>query len=154
MKLGRTSEHRTALLAGLVCNLIKARRITTTLKKAKLSRSLAEKMVTLGKRGTLSARRKAIQVLRQKDLVKILFETIAPQFKDRQGGYTRIMRLGTRASDSSEMVILEWVNYIPQPPKKKKKKKGEEKGGAPEADKAKAKTPPAKKKEKEAKAKK
>jgi large subunit ribosomal protein L17 len=120
IKLGRTSEHRDALLANLVCSLIAVKRIQTTVQKAKASRSLAEKMVTLGKRGTVDARRKAIATLRNHDQVKVLFDTIAPAFKDRAGGYTRIMRLGRRASDSSEMCLLEWVNYIPQPPKKKK----------------------------------
>lgn len=118
--MGRTSEHRDALLANLVCSLIAAKRIQTTVQKAKAARSLAEKMVTLGKRGTLDARRRAIETLRNNDQVKVLFDTVAPAFKDRAGGYTRIIRLGRRASDSSEMSLLEWVNYIPQPPKKKK----------------------------------
>lgn len=122
IKLGRTSEHRDALLASLVCNLIDAKRIVTTVPKAKAARSLAEKMVTLGKRGDLSARRQAISTLRRADRVSALFSAVAPAFKDRQGGYTRIMRLGRRASDSSEMAILEWVNFVPQPPKKKEVK--------------------------------
>lgn len=119
IKLGRTSEHRDALLANMVCSLIAAKRIQTTVQKAKAARSFAEKMVTLGKRGTLDARRRAVEKLRNHDQVKVLFDTVAPAFKDRAGGYTRIIRLGRR-SDSSEMCLLEWVNYIPQPPKKKK----------------------------------
>jgi large subunit ribosomal protein L17 len=122
IKLGRTSAHRDALLASLVCNLITFKRIETTVPKAKAARSFAEKMVTLGKRGTLADRRRAITKLHQPDCVKVLFDTVAPAFKDRQGGYTRVLHLGRRSSDSSEMAILEWVNYIPQPPKKKKEK--------------------------------
>lgn len=122
VKLGRTSAHRDALLANLVCNLITFKRIQTTVPKAKAARRLAEKMVTLGKRGTLAARRRAIARIHRPDCVKALFDAIAPAFKDRQGGYTRVLRLGRRASDSSETAILEWVNYIPQPPKKKKEK--------------------------------
>ena len=124
IKLGRTSSHRDALLAGLVCNLIIRKRITTTLPKAKAARSLAERMVTLGKRGDLSARRRAIAKLHQVDTVGTLFSAIAPAFKDRAGGYTRIMKLGRR-SDSAEMAILEWVNYVPEPPKKKDEPKGD-----------------------------
>lgn len=127
IKLGRTSAHRDALLSSLVCNLIKAKRISTTLPKAKAARSLAERMVTLGKRNTLATRRRAASILRQTDAVTALFGTVAPAFADRAGGYTRILKLGTRASDSSEMVLLEWVNYVPEPPKKKEGKaaKGE-----------------------------
>ena len=131
IKLGRTSEHRDALLSSLVCNLIKARRITTTVMKAKAARSLAERMVTLAKRNTLHTRRRAVSILRQADVVHDLFESIGPAFKDRAGGYTRIMKMGKRASDSSEMAILEWVNFVPQPPKKKEKKGGEAEKGTP-----------------------
>jgi large subunit ribosomal protein L17 len=149
IKLGRTSEHRSALLASLVCNLIEAKRIITTVPKAKAARSLAEKMVTLGKRGDLASRRRAISILRRPERVGALFESVAPAFKDRQGGYTRIMRLGRRSGDSSEMCILEWVNFVPQPPKKKTEKKGEKKAEGGEAAKA---TKPAKEtKEAEAK---
>lgn len=122
IKLGRTSAHREALLSSLVCNLIKAKRITTTLQKAKAARSLAERMVTLGKRNTLDARRRATSILRQAEAVSALFSSVAPAFADRAGGYTRILKLGTRASDSSEMVLLEWVNFVPPPPKKKEAK--------------------------------
>jgi large subunit ribosomal protein L17 len=126
IKLGRTSSHRDALLSGLVCNLIIRKRITTTLPKAKAARSLAERMVTLGKQGDLAARRRAISKLHQVDTVATLFSAVAPAFKDRAGGYTRIMKLGRR-SDSAEMAILEWVNYVPEPPKKKEGPKGEAK---------------------------
>jgi len=110
VKLGRTTSHREAMLANLVCSLIQEKRITTTLPKAKATRSLAEKMVTLGKRGDLHARRQAISKLRSQDAVHELFSSIAPAFAERQGGYTRIMKLGARSSDASEMAILEWVD--------------------------------------------
>ena len=110
VKLGRTADGRKALLSSMVSNFIEEQRIETTLVKAKLTRSLAEHMVTLAKRGTLAARRDALATLRQRKHVSKLFDAIAPQYKDRQGGYTRIVRLGKRGSDGSEMVILEWVN--------------------------------------------
>jgi len=115
VKLGRTSAHRNELLANLVCALIDNKRIKTTLPKAKAARSLAEKMVTLGKKGTLAARRQAISTLKQTDSVKELFDSVAPTFADRAGGYTRIVKLGRRISDSSEMVLLEWVDSIAAP---------------------------------------
>ncbi len=109
VKLGRTSAHRNELLANLVCGLIEHRRIKTAVAKAKAARSLAEKMVTLGKKGTLAARRQAIATLKQEGLVRVLFDEITPGFESRSGGYTRILKLGRRMSDSSEMVLLEWV---------------------------------------------
>ncbi len=115
VKLGRTSAHRNELLANLVCALIDNKRIKTTLPKAKAARSLAEKMVTLGKKGTLASRRQAISTLKNEKSVKELFEAVAPAFADRSGGYTRIIKLGRRISDSSEMVLLEWVDAISAP---------------------------------------
>jgi len=115
VKLGRTSAHRNELLANLVCALIDNKRIKTTLPKAKAARSLAEKMVTLGKKGTLAARRQAIATLKNEASVKELFEAVAPVFAERSGGYTRIIKLGRRISDSSEMVLLEWVDSIAAP---------------------------------------
>ena len=108
-KLGRSSAHQKELVASLVCNLIKERRIKTTLAKAKLARSFAEKMVTVARRDTVAARRRAMSSLRQKDAVGSLFSDIVPICVGREGGYTRIMKLGRRSSDSSEMAILEWV---------------------------------------------
>src|SRR5438067_9534838 len=108
-KLGRKSEHRKALLANQICSLIEHRRIKTTLAKAKAVRPLAEKMVTLGKNGSIHARRTAFATLRQKDAVKKLFDEIAPASAERNGGYTRIIRLGPRPSDSASMVFIEWV---------------------------------------------
>jgi large subunit ribosomal protein L17 len=110
VKLGRTAEHRKALLANQVCSLIEHQRIKTTLAKAKAVRPLAEKMVTLGKNGSLHARRTALAVLRQRDAVKKLFDDIAPRSADRKGGYTRIIKLGQRKSDSAAVAFLEWVD--------------------------------------------
>jgi len=115
VKLGRTSAHRNELLSNLVCALIDNKRIKTTLPKAKAVRSLAEKMVTLGKKGTLAARRQAISTLKNEKSVKQLFEVVAPTFEGRAGGYTRIVKLGRRISDSSEMVLLEWVEGVAAP---------------------------------------
>src|SRR5882672_8562459 len=109
-KLGRTGEHRNAMLRNLVCSLIKHKRITTSLAKAKAARSVAEKMVTLGKKGTLHHRRLAVSRLHQEDAVKILFNEIAPTQKERRGGYTRIVRLHQRQGDAAERAILEWVD--------------------------------------------
>ena len=111
-KLGRSSAHQKELLASLVCNLIKQRRIKTTLAKAKLARSFAEKMVTVARRDTVAARRRAMASLRQKDAVGSLFSDIVPICVGREGGYTRIMKLGRRSSDSSEMAIIEWVGAV------------------------------------------
>jgi len=109
-KLGRTGEHRNAMLANMVCSLIKHSRITTTLQKAKAVRSVAEKMITLGKSGTIHDRRLAASRLHQEDAVRILFNQIAPTQKERHGGYTRIIRLGQRKGDAGQMAILEWVD--------------------------------------------
>jgi large subunit ribosomal protein L17 len=109
-KLGRTGEHRNAMLANLVCSLIIHKRVTTTLAKAKAARSVAEKLVTLGKSGTIHDRRRAAARLHQEDVVKILFDEIAPAQKARNGGYTRIMRLNQRQGDAAQRAILEWVD--------------------------------------------
>ncbi|MCS7338766.1 MAG: 50S ribosomal protein L17 [Verrucomicrobiae bacterium] len=131
VKLGRKGEHRNAMLANLVCSLIKHRRVVTTLAKAKAARPLAEKMITLGKRGTVYARRLAAARLhvrgphgdltkeerkkwrQNEDVIRILFDELAPGFKDRNGGYTRIIRLAQRRGDASQMAILEWVETQP-----------------------------------------
>ena len=110
VKLGRTAEHRKAMLANQVCSLIEHQRIKTTLAKAKAVRPLAEKMVTLGKKGSLHARRTALSVLRQTDAVKKLFDDIAPRAAERNGGYTRIVKLGARKSDSAPVAFIEWVD--------------------------------------------
>jgi len=115
-KLGRTGSHRNAMLANLVCSLIKHKRVTTTLAKAKAARSVAEKMVTLGKSGTVHDRRLAAARLHQEDAVKILFNEIAPQQKDRRGGYTRIIKVTRRQGDAAETAILEWVDFTAATP--------------------------------------
>ncbi len=109
-KLQRTAEHRRSLLANLACSLIEHGRIRTTVAKAKALRPVAEKMVTLGKRGDLHARRQAVAFLRQKDAVKKLFDEVAEAAKERQGGYCRITKLGVRMTDSAPMAIIEWVD--------------------------------------------
>jgi large subunit ribosomal protein L17 len=98
------------MLANMVCSLIKHKRIITSLAKAKAARSVAEKMVTLGKSGTLHDRRLAVSRLHQEDMVKILFDEIAPTQKERRGGYTRIIRMNQRQGDASQRAILEWVD--------------------------------------------
>ncbi len=166
IKLGRTSAHIGALLASLASNLIKRGRITTTISKAKVVRPFAEKLVTLAKCGDLAARRLVARRLKlhgpgaelsadkksrdqwhkQNDVLRKLFSEVAPTFKDRAGGYTRIMRLATRGSDCSEMAIIEWVNYVPQAPKAKSEDKGKTKaaGKKGEAGEKKAETAAAK----------
>jgi len=129
-KLGRTSDHREALIANQVCSLIEHHRIKTTLAKAKAVKPHAEKLVTLAKKGTLHARRLAIAALRQEKAVKKLFDVIAPNNAQRNGGYCRIVKLGPRNSDAAEMAILEWVDLpveaedddVIEPPTKEAKK--------------------------------
>jgi large subunit ribosomal protein L17 len=128
IKLGRTAEHRKALLANQVCSLIQHQRIKTTLAKAKAVRPLAERMVTLGKKASIHARRTALATLRQKNAVKKLFEDVAPRSAERNGGYTRIVKLGRRKSDSAQMAFIEWVDMaevIEEKPQEKKTKKKE-----------------------------
>jgi large subunit ribosomal protein L17 len=115
-KLGRDSAHRKALYANLTGSLIEHGRIKTTLAKAKAVKPIAEKMITLGRRGDLAARRQALAYLRSNDVVHMLFADVAPRFADRPGGYTRIVKLGPRAGDSAEMVYLEFVDYVPPAP--------------------------------------
>ena len=154
IKLGRTSAHREELLATLTSSLIKRGRITTTISKAKALRPFAEKIVTLAKCGDLAARRLVARRLKlhgpgaelsadkkarelwhaRNDVLRKLFSEVAPIFKDRAGGYTRIMRLATRASDSSEMAIIEWVTFVPQGPKAKPADKGKAKAAGKKSD--------------------
>ena len=109
-KLGRDSAHRRALYANLAGALIEHGRIKTTLTKAKAVKPIAEQMITLGRRGDLHARRQATSFLRSRDVVHKLFAEVAPLFKDRPGGYTRIIKIGTRPGDSAEMAYLELVD--------------------------------------------
>jgi large subunit ribosomal protein L17 len=111
LKLNRTSSHRTALLANLVSSLIREEAITTTVAKACAAQPLAEKMVTLAKRDTLATRRRAIQVLRDKDAAKKLFSEIGPRFADRVGGYTRLLKLARgRRGDGAPMARLSFLD--------------------------------------------
>ena len=133
LKLGLTAAHRKAMLANQVCSLIEHQRIKTTLAKAKAVRPLAEKMVTLGKKGSLHARRTALATLRQADAVKKLFEDIAPRSADRKGGYTRIVKLGARKSDSAPIAFIEWVDAaitVDEPATEETTKKGKSKKSA------------------------
>ena len=110
-KLGRTSAHRKALFRNQLSALFTHERIITTVAKAKELRPLAERMVTLAGTGTLPARRKVLTMVPDKEIVRRLFEEIAPRFTDRPGGYTRIMRLGRRRGDGAELAIIEFVDY-------------------------------------------
>ena len=135
---GRSSAHRRAMLARLVCCLIEEKRIETTLSRARAARSLAEKMVTLARRSGLAARRKAIATLRRPPVVKTLFEQIAPQCQDRSGGYTRIIKCGARRGDNAPMAILEWVSIAPVDKKKKPAAKTDDKKSPTKTDEKKA----------------
>jgi large subunit ribosomal protein L17 len=109
-KLGRDSAHRKALYSNLAGALIEHGRIKTTVTKAKAVKPLAEQMITLGRRGDLHARRQATAFLRSRDVVHKLFAEVAPRFRDRPGGYSRIIKIGPRAGDAAEMVYLELVD--------------------------------------------
>ena len=131
IKLGRSQAHRDALLANQVVSLIEHSRIKTTLAKAKAVRPLAERLVTLGKKNTLHARRTALSYLHHnEDAVKKLFADVAPRAANRKGGYTRIVKLGYRRSDAAPMAFIEWVDgaavieeATPEPSGKKRAKK-------------------------------
>ena len=112
-KLGRDASHRRALYANLAGSLITHGRIETTEAKAKAVKPYAEKLITLGKRGDLHARRLAMAELRSNDIVHHLFAEVAPRFSERPGGYTRIVKLGPRFGDAADMVYLELVDFDP-----------------------------------------
>ena len=109
-KLNRTAEHRRAMFANMAAALIKHEQIVTTLPKAKELRPIVEKLVTLGKRGDLHARRLAVAEIRDVAMVKKLFDVIGPRYKDRQGGYTRIIKAGFRYGDNAPMAVIEFVD--------------------------------------------
>ena len=109
-KLNRTAEHRRAMFANMAASLIKHEQIITTLPKAKELRPIVEKLVTLGKKGGLALRRQAIAEMRDVDMVKKLFDTLATRYKDRQGGYTRIIKAGFRYGDNAPMAVIEFVD--------------------------------------------
>ena len=109
-KFSRRSDHRKAMLANLCASLIKHEQITTTLPKAKDLRPIVEKLVTLGKRGDLHARRQAIAEIRDVAMVKKLFDVLGPRYKERHGGYTRVMKLGFRHGDNAPLGVIEFVD--------------------------------------------
>jgi len=133
-KLGRQPAHRKATVISLVESLIKYKRIETTLTKAKEARRLAEKVITLGKKDTLHARRHVYSFFKDRDIVGIVFKDLAPLFSKRPGGYTRVMRMRIRPGDGAQMAILEWIEKKevkpeakPEPKKEPEKPKVEQK---------------------------
>lgn len=124
-KLGRPSSQRKALLRNLVTSFLEKERITTTLAKAKATRPVAEKIITLGKEDTLHHRRRAFRYIYKKDVVKKLFEDIGPRFVERPGGYTRIVKLAQRAGDGADMAVLEMVGKEFEKKSKKKESTAE-----------------------------
>jgi large subunit ribosomal protein L17 len=150
-KLGRTTEHRQALFRNQLASLVESGRIRTTLSKAKELRPIAEKIVTKGKRGTVDARRQVRRWIAQRELVKKLFDEVAPRFQERNGGYLRILKLGPRPGDGAEMALLEFVDFqlagadkkgaakAEKPPRGKGKAQGEETEGEEKASGKKAK---------------
>ena len=126
-KLGRTSSHRKALFRTMVTEFFENERMITTVPKAKELRSIAEKMITMGKKESLHTRRQALAYIRKKAVVFKLFDSLGPRFADRNGGYTRIIRLGRRVGDNAELALLEFVDAEDTTAKKsddsKKKKK-------------------------------
>jgi large subunit ribosomal protein L17 len=125
-KLGKQPAHRRAVLRNLVTNLIEKERIHTTILRAKAARPIAEKMITLGKRDSLHARRQAAAFLMTTDATKKLFADLAPRFADRPGGYTRIIRTGWRIGDGAELAILEFIGSELKKKDKKPRKRAEE----------------------------
>lgn len=152
-KLGRTTAHRQATLANMAASLIKYDRIETTLPKAKELRRLADRIVTLGKKGTVAARRRAIQLIRDKRAVSKAFSDLAERYMDRAGGYTRILKLGNRRGDAAPMAVIEYLHAEIKMPaegekkkaKKPKKEKKEPKREAAKKEKKEEKKAPAKK---------
>ena len=133
-KLGRTTPHRKALLRNMVTSLLEHERIKTTDAKAKELRRVADRMITLGKRGDLHARRRALAYIRSKDVVAKLFNELAERFRDRQGGYTRVVKVGHRAGDAAPMSIIELVKEeVKEKPKKRARKKAAKKAKEPKA---------------------
>ena len=126
-KLSRHTQHRELMFRNMLVSLLQYERIKTTLAKGKELRSWADKIISLGKQGTLHARRRAFALLRDKGIVKKLFDEIAPRFKDREGGYTRVYKLGWRQGDGAPLSLVELVTYAaPEEKKKSKIKKAKE----------------------------
>jgi large subunit ribosomal protein L17 len=148
-KLGRMTSHRLAMFRNMVTSLLEHERIETTEQKAKEVKRLADKMVTLGKRGDLHARRQAMKIIRTETVGKKLFDEIAPRFKDRAGGYTRIIKLGHRLGDNALVVLLELVVQGAKEPEKTEKEKKAAKKKKPVKEKAVAEKPVKEKPKKE-----
>lgn len=124
-KLGRTSSHRDAMLRNMTTSFFKHERIETTDAKAKELQKIVEKMVTLGKKGDLHSRRQVLRVIYDKEVIKTLFDTITPRYHDRNGGYTRIIKIGRRRGDNAPLSIIELITdeKISKPKKKSYDKK-------------------------------
>jgi large subunit ribosomal protein L17 len=151
--MGRTSAHRKATLANLSSALIEHKHIQTTEAKARVTRRVTEKLITLAKKGTIHARRIALERLRQKDAVKTLFDEIAPKFADRKGGYTRMVKLGRRSGDGAPMAVVELIGFEMAVKKQKDKQAKAEAKAKKEAKKGKgSEKPQAEEQEKDAKA--
>jgi len=126
-KLGRKTDHRKAMLRGMVTLLLDKGRIETTLYRAKELKRAADKMITVGKKNTLAAKRAAFAYITKEEVVKKLFDRIAPSFEERRGGYTRVLKLGPRRGDGAEMAIIELVNYEPAKAEEKSNDKKDKK---------------------------
>ena len=124
-KLGRPTAHRNAMLRGLVTYLLENGSVETTLTRAKEVRSLAEKMITLGKKNTLASRRAALATITKEDVVTKLFSEIAPKYENRNGGYTQIYKMGPRRGDAAEMAIVKLIDYKKPSTDKKEEKKAQ-----------------------------
>ena len=120
-KLGRTTAHRKAMLRGLVTLLLENGKVETTLTRAKEVRSVAEKMITLGKKNTLASRRAALAYITKEDVVSKLFVEIAPKYESRNGGYTQIFKMGPRRGDGAEIAVIKMVDYTKETPAEDKK---------------------------------
>lgn len=128
-KLGRTTSHRKAMLRNIVTSLMEHERIITTLQKAKEARRLGEKLLTKAKKGTLHDRRQVLRYISRKDVVRKMFDTLAARFADRNGGYTRIIKIGPRKGDGAEMAVLELIgsDWLKKKEEREKAKKAKEK---------------------------
>ena len=126
-KLGRPTAHRNAMLRGMVTLLLANGQVETTLSRAKEVRSMAEKMITLGKKNTLASRRAALAYITKEDVVTKVFSELAPMYAERNGGYTQIFKLGPRRGDGAEMAIVKLIDYVKPEAKDTKKDKKEKK---------------------------
>ena len=122
-KLGRPTAHRNAMLRGMVTLLLENGQVETTLTRAKEVRSMAEKMITLGKKNTLASRRQALAYITKEDVVTKVFSELAPLYAERNGGYTQIYKLGPRRGDGAEMAIVKLIDYVKPEAKDAKKEK-------------------------------